>query len=378
MASSMRVLVMMSSIAMGGGERNVVSILPALKQAGVDVMLCTLNTRRDSLLVEDFSRSGITRFDLQARRMVDLGSWRRFSALLRNQDVDLVHAQDQDTIIYAGLAHRLLKIPTVMTRHVLQEAAYSWKTALRARMVFWSARYGMDRIVAVSEAVRCEFAEQTGIPSSKIETIHNGIELERFDLRQDKYAVRQKLGWNLQSSIIILVSVLRPGKGFDVLFDALPRIQAAVPGVQLKIVGGGELEAELREQAKPFGTTAVEFLGSRMDVPELLRASDILLQASWSEALPTVLIEAGAASLPVVATNVGGTREIVQDGVGGFIVEPGDSINLANRVVDILRNRELKTAMGKSAHDQAFNTFTLSKQAQKLKSLYEQILASDL
>lgn len=370
----MHVLVMMSSVAMGGGERNVVSILPPLKQAGVDVMLCTLNTRRDSLLVEDFNRSGITRFDLQARRMMDLGSWRRFSALLRNQSIDLIHAQDQDTIIYAGLAHRLLNIPTVMTRHVLKETAYSWKTALRARMVFWSARYEMKRIVAVSDAVRHEFARQTGISYSKIETIYNGIELERFDLQQDRSEARKKLGWDLQLPIVILVSVLRPGKGFDVLFDALPRIQAAVPEVQIKVVGGGELEAELREQAKPFGDVAVEFLGSRMDIPELLRASDILIQTSWSEALPTVLIEAGAASLPVVATNVGGTREIVQDGVGGYIVEPGDAANLANRVVDILKNRALADAMGKNAHSHVFNTFTLNKQALQLKALYKKTL----
>ncbi len=373
----MRVLIMMSSIAMGGGERNVVSILPPLKQAGVDVMLCTLNKRRDSLLVEDFNRSGITRFDLAAKRMVDLGSWRRFSALLREQRIDLVHAQDQDTIIYAGLANRLLRLPTLMTRHVLVETANSWKTALRARMVLWAARYGMKRIVAVSDAVRTEFARQTGVPVSKIETVYNGIELDRFVVQNERDKVREKLGWDIQKPVVMLVSVLRPGKGFDVLFNAFPKIQAAVPDVQIKVVGGGELETELREQAKPFGT-AVEFLGSRIDIPELLRASDVLIQTSWSEALPTVLIEAGAASLPVVATNVGGTCEIVQNNVSGYIVEPGDAANLASRVVDLLKNRPLADAMGNAAHTKVFSTFTLNKQAMQLKAIYEKTLAGNL
>lgn len=371
----MRVLVMMSSIAMGGGERNVVSVLPSLRQIGVDVMLCTLNTRRDSLLVEDFNMSGITRFDLQARRMTDLNSWRRFTALLHDQGIDLVHAQDQDTIIYAGLAHCFLKTPTVMTRHVLKETADSWKAALRATLVFWSARYGMERIVAVSDAVRREFAMQTGIPVSKIETIYNGIDLERFDLHQAKHEVRRKLGWDIQVPVVVLVSVLRPGKGFELLFDALPRIRAVIPDVQIKIVGGGVLENELRKQAQAFGDTAVEFLGSRKDIPELLRASDVLIQTSWSEALPTVLIEAGAASLPVVVTDVGGTREIVQDGVGGYIVEPGDAPNLADRVVEILKDPALAEAMGRAAHARVFNIFTLSSQALQLKTLYEKTLA---
>ena len=166
---------------------------------------------------------------------------------------------------------------------------------------------------------------------------------------------------------------LPSGKGFDVLFNALPGIRSVLPEFQIKVAGGGELETALRAQAAAFGNT-VEFLGPRMDIPELLKASDLLVQTSWSEALPTVLIEAGAASLPVVATNVGGTREIVQDGVSGYIVEPGDFNHLANRVVEILQNHTLAETMGRKAHAQVVKTFTLKNQAQEMKTIYEKIL----
>ncbi|HEX8991326.1 MAG TPA: glycosyltransferase family 4 protein [Anaerolineales bacterium] len=370
----MRVLWMLSGIAMGGGERNIVSVLPHLRDSGITVYLCTLNRRRDSPLAQVFAESGIERFDLGAKRMVDPGAWRRFSELLTRLKVDLVHAEDQDTIVYTALAHRLHAVRTVMTRHVMEEPVTSWKTGLRAQLVLWSARFGMNRIIAVAEVVRRQFAQQTHVPLAKIETIYNGIELEKFNTRGRRDAIRAKLGWDSHRRIAAFVSVMRPGKGFEVLFQAIPKIKAVIPDFQVKLVGSGPLEAELREQAAPLGD-AVEFLGQRMDVPDLLGASDLLIQASWSEALPTVLIEAGAAGLPVVATSVGGTREIVQDGKGGFLIPAGEAGALADRTVEILNSPALADEMGRTAHDFVVKTFSLQRQAEQTVALYQAVLA---
>lgn len=369
----MRILFMLSSIAMGGTERNIVSLLPHLRNVGGDIYFCTLNKRRDSPLVDEFSRSGIDRFDLNAVRMVDIAAFRKYIAFLRDQKIDIVHAEDQDSIVYAGLVHFLHGVPTLMTRHVMEEPATTWKTTQRARLVFLSARYGMNHIVAVSEVVRKHFSKQANIPLSKITTIYNGIELERFDARHRRDEIRSGLGWDKERPIALFVSVLRPGKGFDVLFDAIPRIRAKVPDFQVKIVGGGELEADLRRQAVIFGD-AVELMGQRMDVPALLGASDLLIQSSWSEALPTVLIEAGAAALPAVATDVGGTKEIVQNGKSGFVVPAGDAEALAEKVTKILMSPDLSQKLGSLAHKFVSKTFSLEKQAKETFSLYERVL----
>ena len=111
-----------------------------------------------------------------------------------------------------------------------------------------------------------------------------------------------------------------------------------------------------------------------MEIPELSRGSDLLIQASWSEALPTVLIEAGAASIPVVATNVGGSSEIVQDGVGGYLISPGDREALVKAVVDLLLNSEKARQMGEAAHRFIHETFSLEKQALATVGLYERVL----
>ena len=369
----MRVLMMLSSIAMGGAERNVVSILPHLQEVGIDVKLCTLNTRRDSALAEVFSVSGIERFDLGATRLTDRKSWMRFSSLLRSEKIDIVHAQDQDAIIYTGLANRFLGVKTLMTRHVLQEIASSWKSTLRARLVLWLARHNMNRVVAVSEAVRQLFAKQSGVALSKIETIYNGIEIEKFETHKTRVEIRRRLGWDLDKKIAVHLSVFRPEKGYDLLFAALPLIKASLPEFQIKLIGDDSLESALRQESIGLKDT-VQFMGQRMDVPDLLTASDLLLQTSWSEALPTVLIEAGASSRPVVATNVGGTSEIVLDGSGGFVVEPGNANALAERVVEILGDSALVDRMGINAKERIVNTFTLNQQAIKTKALYEKVL----
>lgn len=371
----MRVLMMVSSIAMGGAERILVSVLPYLREQGIEVKLCTLNTRRDSPLVEQFQQTGIERLDLGAKKMLDRTAWGKFNDLLDEQKIDLVHAQDQDTIVYAAAAHRRRKLPTVMSRHVLKEPADTWKEAVRAKMVLVAAKYGYDRIVAVSEAVRQDFSKLAHVPLSKIETIYNGIDINSFNTRHQRQAKRAEMGWSDETPIVLMVAVLRRGKGHEVLFEAIPRLLEAIPNAKIKLVGDGEQDQILHQQAAAFNGV-VEFLGQRMDVPELLGASDVLVLPSWSEALPTVLIEAGAASLPVVATNVGGTAEIVEDGKTGYVIPTGDAAQLAQRLIDLLQAPQQAQEMGQAAHQRVTALFSLEQQAKQTVALYERILAA--
>ncbi|MCC7445938.1 MAG: glycosyltransferase family 4 protein [Anaerolineae bacterium] len=371
----MRVLRMVSSLAMGGAERNLVSVLPYLRDAGVTPLLCTLNTRRDSSLVEDLAKTGVRRIDLGAKRMTDPAAWQRFTEVLRDEQIDILHVEGQDPNIYGALARWRVKTPAVMTRHVMVEPAPDVKKFVRARLVFIAAKYGLDRIIAVSEVVRQHFAKQAGIPLSKIETIYNGIQLERFDTRATRDSKRAEMGWQSDDLVVSMVAVLRPGKGHEVLFQAIPQIKASVPNVRIKLIGSGELEGEFRQQAAPFADV-VEFLGERKDVPELLGASDALVLPSWSEALPTVLIEAGAAALPVVATNVGGSGEIVENGKGGYLVPAGDSAQLGHRLIEVLQNPALARQMGETAHERVVRLFSLQRQAQQTIALYEKVIAN--
>lgn len=370
----MRVLLMTSGLPLRGAERNVVDVLPYIRAQGVDIHLGTLNTRRDGPLAEEFARTGLPRHDLGARRLLDRAAWGRFVTLIRAQQYDLIHAQDQDTILFAAAAHWRLGIPTVMTRHVLVELAPNLKKWVRARAVLLAARHGFNRIVAVSEAVRREFARLAGVPLARIETIYNGLNMTRFVAEYDRAALRAALGWG-NAPVVLLIAALRERKGHDVLFQAIPALRAAVPDVQIKLVGDGKLAAAIKAEAEPY-RDVVEFMGERSDVPELLAACDVVVQTSWSEALPTVLIEAGASARPVVATDVGGSAEIVVDGETGYLVPPGDAAQVAARLAQLLHDRDLAARLGNQARQRVLGRFSLEEQARRTAGLYEQVLAA--
>jgi len=360
---------------MAGTERNIVSVAPHIKAQGVDLRLVSMNTRRDSPLAEEFDASGISRFDLHAERMIDKAAWNRFTEMLRDEKIDVIHAQDQDTIIYAALAHRRLKLPTVMSRHVLFEPADTVKEKVRSQMVLLAAKLGFDRIIAVSEAVRQDFSNLAGVPLDKIKTIYNGLDVDRFMIDTPKAELRERFGWDADAPTVIMVAALRRGKGHEVLFQAIPQIRETVPNVQIKLVGDGEIADKIREQAAPYADV-VEFLGQRTDVPELVAASDALTLPSWAEALPTVLIEAGAAGVPCVATDVGGAKEITLHEDTGYIIPPGDVNALADRLIAVLQDPDAARAMGNRARERVVNTFTLERQAQQIVNLYERIASS--
>ena len=370
----MRVMMMMSGVPLRGAERNVVNVLPFLQAAGVEVFLGTLNTRRDGPLAEVFAQTGIPRLDMGARRMLDRHAWARFAALLEEYNIDLIHAQDQDTIIWAAVAHLRWGMPTVMSRHVLFEPAPSIKAWLRARMVLLAARHGFDGIVAVSEAVRQQFAGMARVPRSRITTIYNGLDMEHFLAARDRAALRASLGWGVDERIVLLIAALEDGKGHEVLLQALPQIQAAVPEVRFKLVGQGPLAVSLRAQAASFGPV-VQLMGQRTDVPDLLAAADVVVQTSWAEALPTVLIEAGASARPVVATDVGGSAEIVADGVTGYIVPPGDVAAVARQLIALLADPAGAAAVGQRARERVLEMFSLEEQAGQFAELYRAVLA---
>ncbi|NDJ86727.1 MAG: glycosyltransferase family 4 protein [Chloroflexi bacterium] len=370
----MRVFVMVSSLAMGGAERNIVSILPRLQRTGIDCRLVSLNRRRDGPLAEHLEHHGIERFDLAARRMLDPPAWRRFAQLVRDQEPDLVHAHDLDTTIYAAITRRRLGLPAVMTRHVIEEPHGVLRANIRAGAALMAARYGFDRIITVSEAVRQRFSRLARIPVSRIETIYNGIDFTPFSVQYDRVATRAALGLGADVPVVIMVAVFRPQKGHEVLFDAIPRLQEAVPDVQIVLAGDGDLRPQLTLLAQPYGDT-VRFLGQRIDIPALLAASDVLVLPSWQEALPTVLIEAGGAGLPAVATDVGGAAEIIQDGQTGYIVPPGAVDSIAERLITLLQAPEHAATMGQLARKRVSAMFSIERQVQHTVALYERVLS---
>jgi glycosyltransferase involved in cell wall biosynthesis len=364
---------LVSSLAAGGAERVVVSLACRLRQRGYDAAVCTLTSTCDTHLADELRYAGVPRYDLGARRLSDPSAALCYLRLLSRCGIDVVHAHGQDAWILASLARRLTATPLILTRHVLDEPAATWRQSLRRRWALKAARRA-DALVAPSSATAERLAELAGICASWIHVIPNGIDLERFHSRNGTREERRRaLGWLAREQVLLTPAVLREGKGHEVLIDALSAILRSVPHVKIVFAGSGDREAELRKRARPYGERVV-FLGYRQDLPDLLAACDLVVLPSYSEALPVALIEAAAAGRPMVATRVGGTAEIVEHGVNGLLVAPGDPGALAEAVVTALNDQARLHTFGQAARILARHRFSLDGHADRTLELWSNVV----
>jgi len=223
-------------------------------------------------------------------------------------------------------------------------------------------------VAGVSDYITCRNRTLYGLSPSRCVTIYNGVNLERFCPCRDS---------RVPGPIrLVTVCHLIRDKGVDTLLHALA--QPGLEQTQLAVVGDGPEEASLRLLAETLGIRdRVCFMGLRDDVPEILRASDVLVHpARWQEAFGYVLAEAMACGLPVVATAVGGVPEIVSDGISGILVRPDDPIDLAFVLQKLVADEGQMRRMGLAARERAETMFGLGRSVQQISDWCEAALHS--
>jgi glycosyltransferase involved in cell wall biosynthesis len=203
--------------------------------------------------------------------------------------------------------------------------------------------------------------------------LHNGVDLSAYapPERADPVELPLDLRIPRGSPVVTVVAALRREKGHEVALRAWPQVRARVPDAVLLVVGDGPHGPALRSAAGD----GVVFAGSREDVPAILRGSTLAVLPSLAEALPTVMIEAGASGLAAVATTVGGTPETVEHGRTGLLVPPGDVAALADAISTLVTDRHRRYRLGMAARKLAEQRFDLRRWAGRLSDLYERAAA---
>jgi len=287
----------------------------------------------------------------------------RFRRLLRTERVSLIHTDDPRSTLYALLARTGLGIPLFW--HIRDEHRDPLDPILEA---------GVDRLILVAGALGSRFSWRG---RARAVVIHNGVPLD--DSGPADVASLPPRSSPLVICPARLDSGEREGKGQSFLLRAVPKLIGEFPSLAVWLIGAGPPDAQekLAKQAEETGVgRAVHFLGFRRDLRALLPLADLVVLPSFHEAFPRVLLEAMAAGRAIVATQVGGVPEAVEDGVTGLLVPPGDVSALADAMASLLRDPSRRRAMEAAARLRV-QQFTLDRTVNLTESLYREYLDDD-
>ena len=229
----------------------------------------------------------------------------------------------------------------------------------------------MDHLIAVSRSIVAKL-ENEGRDAAPISLIHNGVDLDRYDHQGPCCTLREEYGLPAEGPMVGVVARLEPEKGHPTLLEGWVQVAAAIPDASLLVIGEGSRREALETMAAELGLAGrVVFTGRRDDVPAVTAALDVAVLPSYREALGLTILEAMALSRPIVASNVGGIPEMVEDGVTGLLVPPHDADALAAAIIRLLRDHPLADMLGRAGHDLVHERFCIELMVAAVEQIYD-------
>jgi len=325
-------------------------------------------------LGEELRAEGFPVVLLGRKAGLDWGCPWRLARLLREQQVDVVHAH-QYTPFFYGLVARMRGPwrPILFTEHGRHQPDYPRRKRMLANRLFLSRR---DRVVGVGEAVRQALINNEGIPGQRVGVLYNGIDVDAFASAGDRAAARRDLGAGPGEFLLLQVARLDYLKDHATAVRTLARVVTQAPNARLVLVGDGPERPAIEAQVRKLNLAdKVRLLGTRADVARLLHGADAFLLTSTSEGIPLTVIEAMAVGLPVVATDVGGLREVVTDGETGFLAPAKDDAALAEHLLRLAADADLRRRLGGAGRSRAKRCFDEPRMADDYGRLYRELAA---
>lgn len=304
--------------------------------------------------------------------------------LFRRTRPDIVHTHNPKPGLYGRLAARAARVPGVVnTVHGLYaQPTDPW---LRRNLVYTAERIAARCSDAelVQNVEDAEVLRRLGVPESRLQVLGNGVDLARFDparvSRTDAEAFRKEIGVATTDVLVCSVGRLVLEKGYREIFDAARAVMGSRSDVAWVVVGPvddtksdavGDLD---RDAARELG---MRFVGFRSDMPRVYAASDLFVTASYREGFPRAAMEAAAMGLPIVATDIRGCRQVVEDGRTGRLIPVRDTRALASAVTDLASDTSERRAMGAAAHDKARREFDQEQVIRTTLAVYDRLLTA--
>lgn len=371
---SPKVLYVITKSVWGGAQRYVYDLALAAHAAGSEVVVAVGGT---GILVERLQDAGIRTIPLALRQrrgffadLLTFGSLATLVRLMRAERADVVHANSAKAGGLGCLAARIAGVPRIIF------TAHGWEFNAPRGLV---ARFGMrlfswftillsHRTIAVSDAVRDDMRHWP-FTRAKVVVVHNGIKCPALLSRE--HARKALAPGHEHATWIGMISELHPTKRLSDALAAFTIVQANYPQTVLVVIGEGRERAMLEDEiAKRALADSVVLAGFVPEAATYMHAFDIFLHSSQSEAFAYAILEAGCASLPVIATRVGGLPEIIEDGVSGLLVPPRQPLSLAHALSALLERPDRRGALAHALHARVTGEFSTERMLERTLALY--------
>ncbi len=370
MKKKIRILEAIRQGQVGGGETHVYDLATHLDIERFEPIVLSFT---DGEMVDKLRKKGIETHVIHTTKPFDRSVKRRVKALMIERDIDIVHAHGTRAASNTIHISKQLKLPIIYTIH-------GWSFNENQSKITSFLRRKVERYITKRTTVNIcvsKSNKQTGINyfgDFKAEVIQNGISLEKFDYRIDHQYVLEELEKKEGEVWVGFMARMTFQKNPIGLINAFSIAKKKNDKLKLLMVGNGELEADTRQHILAKGLTHdVKILPFRSDIPQLLAAIDIYCLPSFWEGLPIGVLEAMAMRKPIIASNVDGTKEIL-DYSNGRLVSPSDRLTLSDEILALASDRALRDQMGLKGYKKIVEKFELRTMVNKTENVYAQII----
>ena len=366
----MNILYITNHLNIGGITSYVLSLAAGLKKRGHNIYLASSGGQ----LVGKFLEGGINYIPIPIKTKSEVSPKILFSGFkllkaIKQYDIDIIHSNSRTTQVLGCLLNKKSSAQFMSTCHGFFKRRFF-------RLVFpcWG-----KKVIAISESVKEHLVNDFAVPQENIRVIHHGIDVERFQ-RNTHNAIRdtkEKIGLGL-GPVVGIVARLSDVKGYPYLIQAMKSVLQNFPEVQLLVVGEGRQKQDLIELITRLEIQKNVFLiTSPIDTTEVLSVMDIFVLPSLKEGLGLSLMEAMAAGLAVIGSDVGGIKSLIQNGSNGILVEPQDIEGLAAAILELIQNPERAAALGKEAEAFIRENFSYDKMVLDTEGVYLECLNAE-
>ncbi len=355
----------------GGGETHVLDLVRKLDKSKfqVDVLSFT-----DGPMVEKLNSLGINTYVIHTEKPFDINIWGTVSEFISNGGYHIVHAHGTRAASNVFYATNKLNIPMVYTVHGW--SFHNNQNYFVRRLRELSESYLTKKAfktITVSESNKNDGVNKFGL--KRVQVIYNGIDDEKFNPIKEYTDIRSEFGISENKTLVGYLVRMTEQKDPFTMIKAIKKVSKTNKNIMFLMVGNGDLLDATKNMANELGVSEqIVFSDFRSDIPDILKAIDIYCLPSLWEGMPIGMLEAMAMGKACIATSVDGTKELVNDGVNGILINTKDSDMLAKQIIHLHLHPEKRTALGNNAKDYISKNFSLNEMVEKVQNIYSEII----